>query len=546
MKKTLRAVPAIALALVLIMGLAVPAVDARADGRAGVTESIAAGFESSFAVRDDGGLWAWGSNKLGRLGDGTTVDRVNPVRILSDVASVSAGSSHALAIKENGSLWAWGWNAEGQLGDGTSRQRLLPVEIMKNTAAVSAGGGYNIRPASGGGEITSESAFSVAIKTDGSLWAWGDNTYGQLGNGSTRRQLSPVEIMKDVVVVSAGAAHTMAIKKDGSLWAWGCNAYGQLGDGSTRDKFSPVEIMKDVAAVSAGGAHTVAVKKDGTLLAWGWNVDGQLGDGSTRQRLRPVEIMKDAVSVSAGGGYTVISTSNVSNVFIEGGYTTAIKKDGSQWSWGSNKSGQLGDGSNRQRLTPVKIQGDVAAISAGDEHAMALRADGSLWAWGSNVHGRLGDGTNRQRVSPTRIMSGVMLPGSASSPGQTPPTTPPTTPPPASDIKVYLNGRLLSFDVEPRIANGSTLVPLRAIFQEMGATVSWNSSTHTVTARKGTTVVVLTIGDNSPTINGQVKPISQPGIVVGGRTLAPLRFVAEAFGGTVSWDPASRTIRITS
>ena len=230
----------------------------------------------------------------------------------------------------------------------------------------------------------------IVIKDDGSLWSWGRNGSGQLGDGTTTDRHSPVKIMDGVKSVSAGGVHSIAIKEDGSLWAWGDNIYGQLGDGTTTSSHSPVKIMDGVRSVSAGGCRSVAIKDDGSLWAWGDNGSGQLGDGTTTSSHSPVKIMDGVMSVSAGYAHSI-----------------AIKDDGSLWTWGDNYSGQLGDGTTTSRHSPVKIMDGVKSVSAVGSHSIAIKDDGSLWTWGHNLYGQLGDGTTTFRHSPVKIMDGV-------------------------------------------------------------------------------------------------------------------------------------------
>ncbi|MDR1159055.1 MAG: S-layer homology domain-containing protein [Syntrophomonadaceae bacterium] len=232
---------------------------------------------------------------------------------------------------------------------------------------------------------------SGAIKTDGSLWTWGRNDLGQLGDGTTNEKASPVKVLDNVMIVSMKANHTAAIKTDGSLWTWGWNSAGELGDGTTVDKLSPVKIMEGVIAVSTGVSHTAALKEDGSLWVWGNNIIGTVGDGTMGDhKLTPVKIMDGVAAVSTGTNYTA-----------------AIKMDGSLWTWGWNGKGQLGDGTTVDRLSPVKIMDAVSATSAGAEYTAAIKTDGSLWAWGSNEYGQLGDGTTVDRLSPVKIMDDV-------------------------------------------------------------------------------------------------------------------------------------------
>ena len=249
-------------------------------------------------------------------------------------------------------------------------------------------------PAPVEGIYTSVSAgadYAMAIKTDGSLWAWGLNEYGQLGDGTYVDSFTPTKIMDNVAAVDAGSDYAMAIKTDGSLWVWGLNEYGQLGDGTLDNRNAPVKVMDHVVAVSAGFLHTKAIKTDGSLWAWGLNEYSQLGDGTNIDRLAPVKIMDGVVAVSESGNHSV-----------------AVKTDGSLWAWGSNRSGQLGDGTLDNRNAPVKVMDHVVAASAGPLRTMAIKTDGSLWAWGSNEFGQLGDGTMVFHTLPVAIMKDIV------------------------------------------------------------------------------------------------------------------------------------------
>jgi alpha-tubulin suppressor-like RCC1 family protein len=283
--------------------------------------SVELGGNHTCAIKTDGSLWCWGANWYGQLGDGTYTNRDTPFQIMSSgVSSVALGYTHTCAIKTDGSLWCWGRNNYGQLGDGTSVQKTTPYSVITPAGALSISVGRN---------------HSCAIKTDGSLWCWGNNEYGQLGNGESvwlfwegfylPSQVSP-PMLSDVLFVSLGGSHSCAIKIDGSLWCWGYNYYGQLGDGTYANSYTPVQIMSsEVSSVALGGDHTCAIKTDGSLWCWGDNEYGQLGDGTNSNRNTPVQIMSSGVSSVALGVY----------------HTCAIKTDGSLWCWGSNYYGQV-------------------------------------------------------------------------------------------------------------------------------------------------------------------------------------------------------------
>ena len=264
---------------------------------------------------------------------------------------------------------------------------------------------WEIKQVSAGGYHT------MILKTDGSLWACGNNKYGQLGDGTSEDHSILTQVMTDVAYVSAGTNHTMILKTDGTLWACGRNEDGELGDKTTTNRYTPVLVMKDVAFVSAStrpsnynGGHTMILRSDGVLFGCGHNFYGELGVKGWSSKSTPVEIMDNVATVSAGGSHTMI-----------------IKNDGSLWACGLNDCGQLGNGTESGYgegiFTPEKIMTDVASVSAGGNHTMIIKNDGSLWACGLNGSGQLGDNTTVHQSSGTLklIMNGVAAVSAGSS-----------------------------------------------------------------------------------------------------------------------------------
>jgi LPXTG-motif cell wall-anchored protein len=245
-------------------------------GLSGVT-AIAAGGSHDLALKGGGTVWAWGS---GWLGDGTTADSVTPVQVrgLSSVTAIAAGGPHSLALKQDGTVWAWGANGNAALGDGTFTDRPTPVPVrgLSGVMAIAAG------------------SHSLTLKRDGRVWAWGANgaLYVQLGPGTLTDRPTPALLsgLMDVTAIAAGGLHSLALKRDGTVWAWAFNIEGQLGDGTLAPRETPVPVrgLSGVTAIAAGGNHSLALKRDGSVWAWGANRAGELGDGTLTDRLTPV------------------------------------------------------------------------------------------------------------------------------------------------------------------------------------------------------------------------------------------------------------------
>jgi len=347
---------------------------------------IAAGVEHSLALREGGTVWAWGKNynQLAQQDprEMLTIHPPFPIKGLRDVVAVAAGYRHSLALREDGTVWAWGKNY-GQLGDGTTQgdYSYTPPVQVKGISDVKA-----ITVA----VVTFSSGHSLALKKDGTVWAWGSNYYGQLGDGTTERRYTPVQVkgLSDVAAITTAIDHTLALKKDGTVWAWGNNWSGQLGDGATEPRYTPVQAkgLRDMVAVAAGNSHSLALKKDGTVWAWGSNYYGQLGDGTTERSYTPVQVkgLSNVVAIATGSYHTL-----------------GLREDGTVWAWGWNPVGQLGDGTTERSYTAVQVKGlgNVVAIAAGESHNLALREDGTVWAWGRKGS----DGTWEVRHAPVLV-----------------------------------------------------------------------------------------------------------------------------------------------
>ena len=342
-------------------------------------QQVDGGAFHTIALQNDGTVWAWGANWDGQLGDGSKIGRITPVRVksITDVVYVVAGDWHNLALKSDGTVWAWGDNSYGQLGDGSTTDRVSPVQVLglDSVVAISAGFGHNL-----------------ALKSDGTVWAWGHNYWSQLGDYTDIDRHTPVKVitqdpvgrpLDSVVAIAAGFGHNLALKNDGTVWAWGFNSSGQIGigplyepsnlvqvpnlnsviavaaerfqslalksdgsvwewggsqtdwEGYSSDRPFQVHSLNSVAAIAAADDHNFALKEDGTV--WAWGDDGRLGDENTDPPVQ-VQDLRSVVSIATGDRHNL-----------------ALKSDGTLWAWGDNTYGQLGDGTTTDRDVPVQV-----------------------------------------------------------------------------------------------------------------------------------------------------------------------------------------------
>jgi len=283
----------------------------------------------------------------------------------------------------DGDLFSWGYNGYGQLGDGTDDKRNLPVSVTPDfpDEVVAVAGGNR---------------HSLALLADGTVWAWGGDNYGQLGNGDAADDsLVPTQVsgLPPITAISAGGFHSVALAEDGKVWTWGSNDLGQLGNGIVGDAQLPVEVpsLSGVVDIAAGYFHTLALTGDGTVYAWGHNLNGQLGIGSNENQSTPVEVesLSDAEIVNIASG----PAADVS---------LAITADGTLYEWGANLSG------TGTRFTPVMVAGisDVVDASAGNWHVLALTADGTVYGWGDHLYNGTGD--TEVTATPQWVMDGAV------------------------------------------------------------------------------------------------------------------------------------------
>jgi len=381
--------------------------------------SIWGGARGTIILKSDGTVWTWGANFNGKLGVGldqaTLVRTSVPVEVhgpgnvgyLNSIIAVMGGEIHNVALKSDGTVWAWGWNAFGQLGDGTTNDAYAPVRV----------GLGSVPPLASVTKLGGRTYWSLAIKSDGTVWAWGMNQGGQLGNGSANplsgpQVLSPVQVndsqagghIHGALQVSCGYTYGVALATNGTVWTWGTGPNGELGNGTTGSSYTPVPVagLSNVVTISSGWKHILALKSDGTVWAWGKNLNGELGDGTTANRSNAVQVLNlTNITAVSGGDYN----------------SAALQYNGTVWKWGLNDVGELGNGTADgttaashpvPSLVPVDKFGagfsNVVMVAARDYQNIAVKADGSVWMWGANDQGQCGDGTTNDDWRPVPVV----------------------------------------------------------------------------------------------------------------------------------------------
>jgi len=406
-----------------------------------VTALVAGGYHTC-VITGNGGVLCWGDNGGGQLGDNTIISRTTPVAVSgldSGVIALAAGDYHTCALTSAGAVQCWGYNAYGQLGDNTTTDRLIPVAVSGLTSGVTA--------------LAAGDHHTCALLTSGRVQCWGDNEFGQVGDGTNINRAKPTAVLNlnaSVRVIIAGGSHTCVITDNAGAKCWGVNNAGQLGDNTTTDRNTPVDVIgltSGVTTLANGRWHTCAALTDGNVKCWGWNGYGQLGDGVLPNRSSPVTVASLSANVEqlATGGYHTCAVldsgatvqcwgkneygqlgngkqrgsttpvdviglaGSVSALATGGNHTCALLTSGGVQCWGKNENRQLGDGSlDGVQLTPRNVSGlssGVKAIVAGDEYTCALLISGGVQCWGDNADGQLGDGTTTDHALPADVPS---------------------------------------------------------------------------------------------------------------------------------------------
>ncbi len=382
--------PAAGAVAILAAALALPALPA-AGAAAAANRGGSSGRPAAAAT--GGGLRAWGSDESGQLGDGTTTNSDVPVKVKlppgTRITSARAGCDHALALTRQGKVLAWGSNKHGQLGDGTTTSSDTPVRVM-------------LPPGTKVKAIRAGCRVSLVLTSHGRVLAWGDNIEGQLGDGTTTSSDIPVRVSlphgTKATAISLGEAHGLVLTSKHKVLAWGFNDNGQLGDGTTTNSDTPVRVRLPhgvkVTAIAAGGVHSLARTGKGKVLAWGDGFEGQLGNGTTTSSDIPVRVR-------------LPKRTRVRGLFAGCFHSLALTTKGKLLAWGDNRDGQLGDGTVRDRLRPVRTRlphgAKVTTISAACFHSLARTAKGHVLAWGINSRGELGDGSTANSPLPVRV-----------------------------------------------------------------------------------------------------------------------------------------------
>ncbi|MNO46517.1 Regulator of chromosome condensation (RCC1) repeat protein [compost metagenome] len=442
----------------------------------GITQ-LDAGDRSAYAVTADGTVWAWGGG-YGSIGNGATTPAYTPVKMHIDhVKQVSGGDRHNLMLKDDGTVWAVGRNEHGQLGTGVQSSTVLaePVQVkgLTDVISVSAGGSH-----------------SLALRKDGTVWAWGSNEQGELGDDSGQNRLTPVQVkgLPAILSIAAGSNNSVALGNGGEVWVWGSSK----SIGIKKDMvLKPTQIKGngEYRAVDMDGQSGAALRWDGTVWLWSNYTDRYPGE-----TLQPIQIP---------GLTNVVSMTTDS----------AVKADGTVWQW------SMGD-KNKIHVTQTSGIENAVSISRGNRNHYVLLKDGYVLAWGTNEFGQTGLGVRDFMIDAPQ--------------------------PVKKSIQVMLNNSIMELTMPPLLINNSTYVPLRGVFQQMGVNVRWDVPSRSVVAVKGSTTLILNSVNGQTTVNGKGIATDQKPLFINDSVYVPLRLISEMLGAKVEWDAEAYAVQIHS
>jgi len=426
----------------------------------------------SAALNVDGTVLTWGENTRGQLGNGETSERNIPIRVLqgaysgtaylgddpnNKIISIALGRYFSIALSANGIAYTWGENANGQLGNNTTTNSSTPVKVLKGaySGTTYLGDDPNNKIIS----VALGDEHSIALAADGTVYTWGNNIVGQLGNNKlTTTSSIPVKVLKGtysgtaylgddpnnkIISVAVGESYSIALAADGTVYTWGQNFEGELGNGGGPEQDTPIKVLKGtysgttylgddpnnkIISVAIGGEFSIVLAADGTVYTWGKNRDGTLGNNSFTNSNTPIKVLKGAYS---GTTYLGDDPNNkIISVALGSNYSSALAADGTAYTWGWNFKGELGNNTTTNSNFPIPVKvlkgaysgttylGDnpnnkIISVSLGDSHSTALATDGIVYTWGENSTGQLGDGSNTDRSVPVQVSdvdgSGILV-----------------------------------------------------------------------------------------------------------------------------------------
>jgi alpha-tubulin suppressor-like RCC1 family protein len=445
-------------------------------------KQVDGGGFSGYALKTDGTVWAWGGAYTS-LGNGYTQTAYSPVQMHIDhVKQISGGYRHSLLLKDDGTVWAVGGNEHGQLGNGKQSADItvepIQVEGLQDMIGIAAGDDH-----------------SLALRKDGTVWAWGGNQNGQLGIDGNSNQLKPIQVkgLSGIVTISAAMSESAALDNGGLIWAWGLD-HNAGATGKVIRKPEQLSVppqpgaSNEFSAIAAGATYGTALAFNGNVWMWK-NADWVRPEVATNE-LFQVKGLTDIVSIAN---------------------FAAVKSDGTVWTWVINDK--------PEELKQVAGIKNAQAITESNNNYYVLLNDGRVMSWGSNGLGQTGLGVPDMTIREPRVI-------------------------PAS-VKIYLNDKEIVGDTTPLLVQGTTYVALRGILDQMGITLAWDQPTRSVVVTQGETKIVFDSMSGVTTANGEAIDTALKPIIVNGRTFVPLRLISEVFGSKVEWDAAANAVRLS-